>query len=33
MVYFHTKEQSGYILEGLGVENVNIFYGPLKYFV
>jgi hypothetical protein len=32
MVYFHTKKSHfGYILEGLGGENVGIFYDPLKF--
>jgi hypothetical protein len=33
MVYFQKqKSQFGQILEGLGFENVGIFYGPLEYF-
>jgi hypothetical protein len=32
MVYFQTKKsQFGYILEGLGIESVGIFYGRLEY--
>jgi hypothetical protein len=32
MAYFHTKKsQFGYMLEGLEMENVGIFYGHLKY--
>jgi hypothetical protein len=27
------NSQFGYILEGLGVENVGIFYGPLGYIL
>jgi hypothetical protein len=34
MVYFQNqKYQFGYILEGLRLENVNIFYGNLEYFI
>jgi hypothetical protein len=33
MVYIHTKySQFGLILEGLGMENVEVFYGHLEYF-
>jgi hypothetical protein len=34
MVYFQTiNSQFGEILEGLGLENVDIFYGHLEYFM
>jgi hypothetical protein len=33
MVYFNNKNsQFGYILEGLGMENVGIYYDHLEYF-
>jgi hypothetical protein len=33
MVYFYTRNFIGmYILDGLGMENVAIFYGHLEYF-
>jgi hypothetical protein len=32
MVYFRTKIIPWVILEGLGMENVGIFYGHLEYF-
>jgi hypothetical protein len=28
----YQKSQLGYILEGLGIENVGIFYDHLQYF-
>jgi hypothetical protein len=31
-LFSNQKTQFGYILEGLGVENVDIFCGHLKYF-
>jgi hypothetical protein len=30
-LFSYQKSQFGYILEGLGRENVGIFYGPLEY--
>jgi hypothetical protein len=34
MVQFHTQNPNfGKILEGLGMENVCIFYGHLEYFM
>jgi hypothetical protein len=32
MVYFQTKARFGSFLEGLRLENVNIFYCHLEYF-
>jgi hypothetical protein len=31
-LFSYQKSQFGYILEGLGVENVDIFYDHLEYF-
>jgi hypothetical protein len=32
MVFLHTKKYPfGYIFEGLGMENVDMFYGPFIY--
>jgi hypothetical protein len=31
MEYFQTKIPIGYILEGLGLENVGMLYGHLEY--
>jgi hypothetical protein len=31
MVYFHTKTQFGFILEGRGMENVGMYSGHLQY--
>jgi hypothetical protein len=31
-LFSYQKSQFGYILEGLGMENVGIFYGPLVHF-
>jgi hypothetical protein len=33
MVYFHTESNFLYSLEGLGIENIYIFYDHLIYFV
>jgi hypothetical protein len=33
MVYFHTKYQHGYILEGQGMENIGISYSHLKKII
>jgi hypothetical protein len=32
-LFSHQKSQSGYILEGLGMVNVGIFYGRLEYIM
>jgi hypothetical protein len=31
-IFTNQKSQFGYILEGLGIENVGIFYGNLVHF-
>jgi hypothetical protein len=32
VIFSNQKSQFGYILEGLEMENVGIFYGHLEYF-
>jgi hypothetical protein len=31
-LFSYQKSQFGYILVGLGMENIGIFYDPLEYF-